>query len=145
MPSAPSASASTTAASSGLSTRSCKVYHNRTCWLFPHPNVHCGKLEAGALHQLGLSRGITSYVSLRLITQRNLLKQQCEAKMRNARSRRGKTVVSNATRWDTFEAMMGEEQLPPSEAAFRKRYQKSPSFLSIHMGVRAELLPEVRE
>ena len=53
-------------------------------------------------------------------------------------------MVSNATRWDTFEAMMGEAQLPPSEAAFRKRYQKSPSFLSIHMGVRAELLPEVR-
>jgi prolycopene isomerase len=53
--------------------------------------------------------------------------------------------VSNATRWDTFEAMMGEAQLPPSEAAFRQRYQKSPSFLSIHMGVRAELLPEVRQ
>ena len=56
---------------------------------------------------------------------------------------RGKTIISNATRWDTFEAMMGEERLPPSEAAFRKRYQKSPSFLSIHMGVKAELLPEV--
>ena len=53
-------------------------------------------------------------------------------------------MVSNATRWDTFESMMGDEQLPPSEAAFRKRYQKSPSFLSIHMGVYAELLPEVR-
>ena len=58
--------------------------------------------------------------------------------------RRGKTVVSNATRWDTFEAMMSEEQLPPSEAAFRQRYQKSPSFLSIHMGVRSELLSEVQ-
>jgi len=83
-------------------------------------------------------------VSLCLITPRYLLKQQREAGKRNAWLRRGKTVVSNATRWDTFEAMMGGEQLPPSEAAFRKRYQKSPSFLSIHMGVRAELLPEVR-
>ena len=52
--------------------------------------------------------------------------------------------MSNATRWDTFESMMGESRMPPSEAAFRKRYQKSPSFLSIHMGVREELLPEVR-
>ena len=52
--------------------------------------------------------------------------------------------MSNATRWDTFESMMGAEALPPSEVAFRKRYQKSPSFLSIHMGVKAELLPEVR-
>lgn len=55
---------------------------------------------------------------------------------------RGKTVVSNATRWDTFEKLMGgEERLPPSEQAFRKRYKKSPSFLSIHMGVRADVLP----
>ena len=57
---------------------------------------------------------------------------------------RGKSIVSNATRWDTFESMMGTEPLPPSETAFRKRYKKSPSFLSIHMGVKAELLPEVR-
>ena len=55
---------------------------------------------------------------------------------------RGRTVVSNATRWDTFEKLMGgEERLPPSEQAFRKRYKKSPSFLSIHMGVRADVLP----
>jgi len=55
---------------------------------------------------------------------------------------RGRTVVSNATRWDTFEKLMGgEERLPPSEKAFRKRYKKSPSFLSIHMGVRADVLP----
>ena len=55
---------------------------------------------------------------------------------------RGRTVVSNATRWDTFEKLMGgEERLPASERAFRQRYKKSPSFLSIHMGVRADALP----
>ena len=27
---------------------------------------------------------------------------------------RGKTVVSNATRWDTFEKMLGEDKLPQS-------------------------------
>ena len=54
---------------------------------------------------------------------------------------RGKAVVSNATRWDTFEKLMQEEQLPPSEKAFRDRYKKSPSFLSIHMGVKAAALP----
>ena len=54
---------------------------------------------------------------------------------------RGKAVVSNATRWDTFEKLMQEEQLPPSEKAFRDRYKKSPSFLSIHMGVKASALP----
>lgn len=54
---------------------------------------------------------------------------------------RGKAVVSNATRWDTFEKLMQEEQLPPSEKAFRDRYKKSPSFLSIHMGVKASAIP----
>lgn len=54
------------------------------------------------------------------------------------------SVVSNATRWDTFEHLMQHEQLPPSEQAFRDRYKKSPSFLSIHMGVKAETLPPVR-
>lgn len=56
---------------------------------------------------------------------------------------RGKTVISNATRWDTFEGLMRSQPLPQSEELFRKRYTKSPSFLSMHMGVRADLLPEV--
>ncbi|CAK0737231.1 hypothetical protein CVIRNUC_000877 [Coccomyxa viridis] len=53
----------------------------------------------------------------------------------------GKAVISNATRWDTFEKLMAQEEMPASEALFRKRYKKSPSFLSIHIGVRAEALP----
>lgn len=55
---------------------------------------------------------------------------------------RGRSVVSNATRWDTFEKLMAQERLPASEAAFRERYKKSPSFLSIHMGVKASALPK---
>lgn len=54
---------------------------------------------------------------------------------------RGKTVISNATRWDTFENMIGEERLPESERLFRLRYKKSPSFFSIHMGVDASCIP----
>jgi hypothetical protein len=56
---------------------------------------------------------------------------------------RGKAVVSNATRWDTFEGLMAKQALPKAEQLFRGRYVKSPSFLSIHMGVRADALPEV--
>ena len=33
--------------------------------------------------------------------------------------------------------------MPRSEQKFRERYKKSPSFLSIHMGVRADVLPQV--
>lgn len=32
---------------------------------------------------------------------------------------RGKTVISNATRWDTFENMIGDDRLPESEKLFR--------------------------
>lgn len=52
-------------------------------------------------------------------------------------------MISNATRWDTFEGLMPSRALPKSEVAFRSRYTKSPSFLSMHMGVSADLLPEV--
>lgn len=53
------------------------------------------------------------------------------------------TIVSNATRWDTFEYMLDQNAMPRSEQLFRKRYKKSPSFISIHMGVKADVLPKV--
>ncbi|KAH7294487.1 hypothetical protein KP509_27G002800 [Ceratopteris richardii] len=52
-----------------------------------------------------------------------------------------KVVVSNATRWDTFEKLLDTNQIPKEEQSFQKCYQKAPSFLSIHMGVKAEVLP----
>lgn len=53
---------------------------------------------------------------------------------------RGKAVVSNATRWDTFGNLVAPEHTPRSEHEFKKRYKKSPSFLSLYMGVDASLM-----
>jgi prolycopene isomerase len=53
----------------------------------------------------------------------------------------GKRIISNATRWDTFEKLIPAAQMPPAEQKWQRRYQKSPSFLSLHLGVRAEALP----
>lgn len=53
---------------------------------------------------------------------------------------RGRRIVSNATRWDTFDKLLGDRQLPQSERKWRDRYQKSPSFLSLHLGVEASVL-----
>lgn len=53
----------------------------------------------------------------------------------------GKTIISNATRWDTFGKLLKGETLPKEEENFQKVYVKAPSFLSIHMGVKAEVLP----
>ncbi|WP_299414921.1 carotenoid isomerase [Acaryochloris sp. IP29b_bin.148] len=52
---------------------------------------------------------------------------------------RGQRIISNATRWDTFGHLVDE--VPPAEAKWRQRYKKSPSFLSLHLGVEAEALP----
>jgi prolycopene isomerase len=54
---------------------------------------------------------------------------------------RGKRIVSNATRWDTFEKLLPREEMPVAEKKWQKRYQKSPSFLSLHLGVEARVLP----
>jgi prolycopene isomerase len=56
-----------------------------------------------------------------------------------------KRIVSNATRWDTFEKLLSREEMPNSEKKWQQDYQKSPSFLSLHMGVKAEVLPRGTE
>ncbi len=54
---------------------------------------------------------------------------------------RAKRIVSNATRWDTFEKLLPPEKMPAAEKKWQQRYRKSPSFLSLHLGVKAEALP----
>lgn len=54
---------------------------------------------------------------------------------------RAKRIVSNATRWDTFEKLLPPEKMPASEKKWQRRYQKSPSFLSLHLGLEADVLP----
>ena len=54
---------------------------------------------------------------------------------------RAKRIISNATRWDTFEKLLPREEMPVAEKKWQKRYQKSPSFLSLHLGVEASVLP----
>lgn len=44
-------------------------------------------------------------------------------------------IVSNATRWDTFPDLLPTEPLPAAEQKWRQRYQKSPSFLNLHLGI----------
>lgn len=54
---------------------------------------------------------------------------------------RAKRIVSNATRWDTFEHLLPADILPRAEQKWQQRYQKSPSFFSMHLGIRADILP----
>jgi prolycopene isomerase len=61
-------------------------------------------------------------------------------KLANGEEYRAKRIVSNATRWDTFEKLISPEQMPAAEKKWQQRYKKSPSFLSLHLGVAAEVL-----
>ncbi|MEH2132854.1 MAG: carotenoid isomerase [Nostoc sp.] len=54
---------------------------------------------------------------------------------------RGKRIVSNATRWDTFAQLLPVDQMPDNEKKWQQNYQKSPSFLSLHIGVNESVLP----
>ncbi|GJQ09754.1 hypothetical protein GpartN1_g1545.t1 [Galdieria partita] len=49
-------------------------------------------------------------------------------------------VVSNATRWNTFDQLLPDIALPVMEQRWRENYQMSPSFLSIHLTVDANRL-----
>jgi prolycopene isomerase len=51
-------------------------------------------------------------------------------------------ILSNATRWDTFNHLLPDAALPRAERQWQQRYQQSPSFLSLHLGVRAEALAD---
>ena len=59
----------------------------------------------------------------------------------------GKTIVSNATRWDTFVVqgingpLLEPEKTPPAEKKWKNRYIPSPSFLSLHLGVNIDSIP----
>jgi len=55
---------------------------------------------------------------------------------------RAQRIVSNATRWDTFDKLLPQKSLPRAEERWRRRYQQSPSFLSLHLGVRADVVPQ---
>ncbi len=63
-------------------------------------------------------------------------------RLADGREIRARAVISNATRWDTFGRLVKPADTPQSERDFLTRYKKAPSFLSIHMGIDADALPE---
>jgi prolycopene isomerase len=62
-------------------------------------------------------------------------------KVANGKIYTAKRIISNATRWDTFGQLLADRPLPNRERRWQDRYKKSPSFLSLHLGVKAALLP----
>ncbi|MGD1904775.1 MAG: carotenoid isomerase [Leptolyngbyaceae cyanobacterium] len=73
----------------------------------------------------------------RILTERG---RAVGVKLATGETYRAKRVVSNATRWDTFGALL-ESPLPKAEQRWQQRYHRSPSFLSLHLGVDAAVIP----
>lgn len=74
----------------------------------------------------------------KIITERG---RAVGVQLADGRVYRGKRIVSNATRWDTFHKLLPVDKIPINEKKWQQSYEKSPSFLSLHMGVKASVLP----
>ncbi|MDA1156045.1 MAG: carotene isomerase [Cyanobacteria bacterium] len=75
--------------------------------------------------------------------------QAVGVKLADGETIHARRVVSNATRWDTFagegsvrQPLVDAAHTPKAERTWRRRYKPSPSFLSLHLGVDASLIPE---
>ncbi|BAU08279.1 carotenoid isomerase [Fischerella sp. NIES-3754] len=66
-------------------------------------------------------------------------------KLANGQIYRAKRIVSNATRWHTFHKLLLQKKFPSNEKKWQQSYQKSPSFLTLHMGIQAYCLPAKTE
>lgn len=66
-------------------------------------------------------------------------------KLADGKEYRARRIISNATRWDTFEKLLPANTMPKKEQKWQQRYQKSPSFLSLHLGVKSGVLPKGTE
>ncbi|XP_038994535.1 prolycopene isomerase, chloroplastic-like isoform X2 [Hibiscus syriacus] len=116
--------------------------------------VLCDRHFGGINYPVGGVGGIATSLAEGLIDQgseilfkanvTNIILDQGKAvgvKLSDGREFFAQTIISNATRWDTFGKLLKGESLPKEEENFQKVYVKAPSFLSIHMGVKADVLP----
>jgi prolycopene isomerase len=120
------------------------VFSDRHYGGINYPKGGVGKIAEKLVEGLEKAGGEIQYKSrvTQIITENN---QAIGVELANGKQYFAKRIVSNATRWDTFEKLLPSEDLPQKEKRWQNRYQKSPSFLSLHLGVKADLLPKNTE
>jgi prolycopene isomerase len=116
------------------------VFSDRHYGGINYPKGGVGKIAQNLAEGLEHHNGVIRYKAR--VTQ--ILQEKGRAvgvKLATGENFRAKRIVSNATRWDTFEKLLPSDQIPASEQRWQRRYRKAPSFLSLHLGVKSEGLP----
>ncbi len=105
-----------------------------------YPKGGVGQIAQKLVEGLEKAGGKIQYQArvTKIITQQG---RAVAVQLANGQVYRGKRIVSNATRWDTFNKLLPVEKIPNNEKKWQQSYQKSPSFLSLHIGVQESVLP----
>lgn len=109
-----------------------------------YPKGGVGQIAQKLVAGLEKAGGQIHYQSrvTRIVTERG---KAVGVELATGKTYRAKRIVSNATRWDTFEQLLPADEMPARERKWQQRYQKSPAFLSLHAGIVADVLPEGTE
>lgn len=105
-----------------------------------YPQGGVGKIAEKLVTGLEKAGGKIQYQArvTKIITEKG---RAIGVELANGQTYHGKKIVSNATRWDTFTKLLPPENIPTNEKLWQQRYEKSPSFLSLYIGVKASVLP----
>jgi prolycopene isomerase len=123
------------------------VFSDRHAGGINYPRGGVGTIAEHLVHGLERHGGAIRY---RARVTRVLLEngQAVGVELAGGEQIRARRVISNATRWDTFagdgsvtSTLVDKEHTPASERRWRRRYKPSSSFLSLHLGVRASVIP----
>ncbi|KZL49248.1 carotene isomerase [Nodularia spumigena CENA596] len=109
-----------------------------------YPKGGVGKIAQKLVEGLEKAGGKIEYQArvTKIITEQG---KAVGVQLANGKVYRSQRIVSNATRWDTFAKLLPVESIQRNEKKWQQNYQKSPSFLSLHIGVEAAVLPHGTE
>lgn len=108
------------------------VFSDRHYGGINYPKGGVGQIAQKLVEGLEKTGGQIQYQArvTKIITEN---KQAVGVELASGKVYRAKRIVSNATRWDTFEKLLPSEKMPNAERKWQQRYRKSSSFLSLHL------------
>ncbi len=123
------------------------VFSDRHAGGINYPKGGVGEIAKKLVHGLEQHGGKIQYKSR--VTKVLIENKQAKGvELANGEIIYARKVISNATRWDTFggegntRPLIAESSTPAAESKWANRYKPSPSFLSLHLGVKEDFIPK---